>query len=80
MCESLKRCIDYFVSFTVVVVGFRQILYTAEEFAGSVGLEIVVLAGTLDKEVNLLLSTANRTATGTICTIPLTRSQFQHYM
>ena len=53
-------------SSAVVVVGFRETLYTAEESAGSVGLEVVVISGTLKKDVNLLFSTANGTATGTI--------------
>ena len=61
--------IDVFMglfSFTVVWVGFREILYRAEESVGPVGLEVAVISGTLNKDVHLLLSTVNGTATGTI--------------
>ena len=53
----------------MVVVGFREIIYRADESAGSVGLEVAVISGTLKKDVNLLFSTANGTATGTIYAI-----------
>ena len=53
-------------SFTVVWVGFREILYRAEESVGPVGLEVAVISGTLNKDVHLLLSTVNETATGAI--------------
>ena len=50
----------------VVVVGFREIRYRVSESAGSVGLEVAVIRGTLEKDVKLLLSTDNGTATGTV--------------